>query len=75
MVLVGSAFGAWVSGLVGISVPNREIKGFEAANGNGPIHLIRYAADVNREKVRRVVGDRHPSVIFGGEEGAVPPAV
>lgn len=75
MVLAGGAFGAWLSGLIGVSVPNKEIGQFEAAIKAGSLLMIINTTTIDRQEVKRLVTDRHPKVIFGGEEGAVPPVV
>ncbi len=71
MVLAGGAFGAWVSGLIGVSVPHREVSEFEAALKAGALLMIVHPGDVDRDEVRRVVVAQHPEVKFGGEGGGV----
>jgi hypothetical protein len=73
MVLAGGAFGAWVSGLIGVSVPNREVAAFEAAIRSGALLMIVNPGDVGRDRVRQIVADQHPEVRFGGEGKVLPP--
>ena len=69
--LAGGAFGAWVSGMVGVSVPNREIVEFEAAIEDGALLMIVEVADDKREVIKKTVTGRHPKVVFGGQSGGL----
>lgn len=71
MVLAGGAFGAWASSLIGVSVPNREIKEFERSIDQGGVLLILNTTEIGRDEAKRLVIHHHPEVEFGGEEGAV----
>ena len=75
MALAGGAFGAWVSGMVGISVPNREIAEFESAIEKGAFLMMVEAADDERETIKQVVLGRHPKVAFGGQSEGLLSAV
>lgn len=67
MALAGGAFGAWVSGMIGVSVPNREIAEFEAAIKDGALLMMVEVADDEREPIKQIVIGRHPKVVFGGQ--------
>lgn len=67
MALAGGAFGAWVSGMVGASVPNREIAEFKSAIEQGAILMMVDVADAERETIKQIVLGRHPKVAFGGQ--------
>jgi hypothetical protein len=67
MALAGGAFGAWVSGMVGVSVPNREIAEFESAIEQGAFLMMVDVADEAREAIKQTVIGRHPKVVFGGQ--------
>ena len=71
MTLAGSAFGAWASSLIGISVPNREVEAFQRAIDAGEVLMIISNTEVSREHVKQVVTRVHPAVVYGGEEGGV----
>jgi hypothetical protein len=71
MALAGSAFGAWASSLIGISVPNREVARLQEAVEAGEILMIVNPVDLNRDAVKRIVSDHHPSVVYGGESDNV----
>ena len=68
MALAGGAFGAWVSGMVGASMPNREIAEFESAIQQGKMLMMVDADDYDeREMIKQVVLGRHRQVAFGGQ--------
>lgn len=67
LALAGSAFGAWVSGMIGVSVPNREIVEFDAAIKDGALLMMVEVDDDEREAIKQIVTARHPKVVFGGE--------
>ena len=67
LALAGGAFGAWVSGMIGVSVPNRELVEFEDAINDGSLLMMFVVDDEKLEVVKQVVIGRHPKVIFGGE--------
>lgn len=71
MTLAGSAFGAWASSLIGISVPHRELETFQRAIEAGQVLMVVSATQVPRDRIRQIVTRRYPDVVFGGEEGKV----
>ncbi|MCB1800167.1 MAG: DUF1269 domain-containing protein [Gammaproteobacteria bacterium] len=71
MTLGGSAFGAWASSLIGISVPNREVKQFQRAIKAGELLMIVNPGELPVEQVKAIVSGRHPEVGYGGMEGEV----
>ena len=75
MALAGGAFGAWVSGMVGVSVPNREIAEFESAIEKGAFLMMVEAADDERETIKQLVLGRYPKVAFGGQSEGLMSAV
>lgn len=71
-VLIGMAFGAWVSGMIGVSLPNRELKAFLPGVEKGALLMI---VDVPKERVEEIqqrVRSQHPEVEFGGVEPHLP---
>lgn len=71
-VLAGAGFGAWVSGMIGISLPNRELKAFEAAIRDGKVLML---IDVPKERIEEIQGlikTKHPEAQFGGVEPHIP---
>ena len=75
MALAGSAFGAWVSGMVGVSVPNREIMEFKSAIERGAILMMVEAAEEDHQRAKEIVIGRHPQVVFGGQSEGLLSAV
>ncbi|MGB1110430.1 MAG: DUF1269 domain-containing protein [Gammaproteobacteria bacterium] len=71
MVVGGSAFGAWASSLIGVSVPNREVQEFQDAIDAGRLLMIVSATTLPDEIIRSVVETHHPDVKYGGQEDAV----
>jgi hypothetical protein len=75
MALAGGAFGAWVSGMVGASVPNREIAEFESAVKKGAFLMMVETADDERPAIKQIVLGRHPQVVFGGQSAGLLSAI
>ena len=71
MTLAGSAFGAWASSLIGISVPNREVEEFKCAIEDGQVLMIINTANADRARIKAIVSECHPDVVYGGEEGNI----
>jgi len=68
----GGAFGAWISTLIGVSVPNSEIEEFRQAVRDGQILMLVDAAGPRHEEIREAIVRHHPEVVFGGEEHLLP---
>jgi hypothetical protein len=66
----GAGFGVWASTLIGVSVPNTQIKEYQEAIDRGDILIVIDA--INHDEVERVKGivyDHHPdAVIRTGEK-------
>lgn len=73
--IAGGAIGVSVASVLGMSSPNDEVAKFERAIRDGELLMIVHCDDDHRERVKRVVVDRHPKAAFGGENDAVPPVV
>ena len=71
MTLAGSAFGAWASSLIGISVPNREVQSLHSAIDAGQLLMVVSATNIDRGRIKAIVSDRYPDVVYGGEEDRV----
>lgn len=71
--VAGGAFGAWVSSLVGVSVPNSEVETYRGAIDQGQILMIVHAPRADQEEIRESVVKHHPEVVFGGQENILPP--
>jgi hypothetical protein len=71
--VAGGAFGAWVSSLVGISIPNSEVETYRGAIDQGQILMIVHAPRADQDSIRESVLMHHPDVVFGGPEPLRPP--
>ena len=70
--LVGAGMGVWLSGMIGLDVPNTQIKQFEDAIAAGEILIM---VDVPKEKVSEIetlVHSHHPDVEMAGTEPHIP---
>jgi hypothetical protein len=70
--LLGTVFGAWVSSLVGSSVPNSKHKAFHSEIERGKVLMM---VDVPMRRVQEItelVARRHPEAISGGFEPTIP---
>jgi len=70
--LAGAGIGAWLSGMIGVSVANSRIQQFEKAINAGGILMM---VDVLKERmaeINQLVNGRHPNVKLGGTEPHIP---
>lgn len=66
-VLVGGLLGAWVASMVGSSVPNSRLKGFEPDLERGKLLMMVDVPLGAVEKVRELVLERHPEAVAAGQ--------
>jgi len=72
MALAGAGFGAWMSTMVGVDLPNTRIEKFEAAIAKGELLMM---VDVPRERVEEIeelVRSHHPEVDVSGADPTIP---
>lgn len=70
--LAGAGIGAWLSGMIGVSVANSRIQQFEKAINAGGILMM---VDVPKERmaeINQLVNGQHPNVKVGGTEPHIP---
>jgi len=70
--LGGASFGAWVSSMVGVSLPNSRLARFEEALGKGMLLMM---VDVPKDRVEEfedVVREHHPEADIEGTEPTIP---
>ena len=70
--LAGAGFGAWISGMIGMDVPNSQIKKFEDAIEKGEVLMM---IDIPKERVEEIealVQQHHPDADMGGTEPHIP---
>jgi hypothetical protein len=65
--LAGAGFGAWVSALVGASVPNSQLVQYQAAIDQGKLLLFVDVPYDRMEDIRGLVLQQHPEAQFCGE--------
>lgn len=63
---LGAAYGAWVSGMVGGSVRNSELKPFADALNRGQIVMSVEVLPTEAESIQAIVRQRHPAVSYAG---------
>jgi hypothetical protein len=73
--LPGSAFGAWLCGLIGISVTHQELSVLKTAIKSGSVLMIVHTVTVDRYKVKSIITTCYPEVIFEVETTANPLAM
>ncbi|MGH8454702.1 MAG: DUF1269 domain-containing protein [Nevskiales bacterium] len=70
--LAGAGFGAWVSSMIGINLPNRELKAYEAAVKSGAVLMMVDVAKDRVHEIERLVQEHHPEAQIGGTEPHIP---
>lgn len=73
--LFGAGFGAWVSGMIGVSVPNSHLRRFEEALKNGEFLLLLDVSKEDEDKFRDMILKHHPEAHIEGTEPKLPPAL
>ena len=70
--LAGAGIGAWMSGMIGVDVPNSQIDKFETAINEGEILMM---VDIDKERIAEIeelVQQHHPEADMGGTEPHIP---
>ena len=70
--LVGAALGVWIAGMMGLQVPNTQLKGFERDSQEGKILLMLDVPASRYEEIRSVIARTHPEAADRGNEPMVP---
>ena len=70
--LVGAALGVWMAGMMGLQVPNTQLKGFEQEIQEGKILLMLDVPASRYEEVRNVIARSQTHAIDRGSEPMVP---
>lgn len=66
-VLLGGALGAWVSSMVGASVPNSRLKHFQGEIDAGKVLMMVDVPYDAVERIRQIVLARHPEAVPAGQ--------
>lgn len=70
--VLGALFGAWVSSMIGSSVPNSRLKPFEAAMAQGKLLLMVDVPALRVEEIRERLHAIHPEIEDRGLDPHVP---
>lgn len=70
--LAGAGIGAWVSGMIGMDVPNSQIEKFEAAINSGEVLIMVDIPKTRVEEIETLVQQHHPEAEMGGTEPHIP---
>lgn len=72
LAVLGGAFGAWASSMIGSSAPSSRLARFQAAMASGQILLMVDAPRSRVEEIETLLQARHPEAHFEGEEPNIP---
>ncbi|TNF99591.1 MAG: DUF1269 domain-containing protein [Gammaproteobacteria bacterium] len=72
MGVIGAGFGAWVSGMIGISIENSQLKEFEQAIEDGQLLLMIDVAKKRVDEIADLVKKHHPEAEVEGTEPTIP---
>lgn len=70
--LAGAGFGAWMSSMVGVDLPNSRVARYQEAIDRGELLMM---VDVPRERVEEIealIKARHPDAEIGGADPTIP---
>ena len=70
--LIGAALGVWIASMMGLQVPNTQLKGFEQELQDGKILLMLDVPSGRYEEIRDIIARTHPEAVDGGNEPTVP---
>lgn len=71
--LAGAGMGAWISSMIGMDVPNRQLKAFTEAVEQGEILMLVDVPKARVEEIETLVKSHHPEVDIEGTEPTIPP--
>ena len=70
--LAGAGVGAWISGMIGVSVPSSRLKEFEKAIEQGNLLMMVDVAKSRVEEITDLVKKHHPEAQVEGTEPVIP---
>lgn len=70
--IIGAFLGTWVAAMVGLQVPNSQLKDFQGDIQEGKILLMLDIPASRYEEVRSVIARTHPEAVDRGTEATVP---
>lgn len=75
MSLLGAGLGAWISSMIGVSVPNTQLKKFEEAIEAGQLLMLVDVPKNRIDEISRLVKEHHPEADVKGTEPTFHPWV
>jgi hypothetical protein len=72
MALAGAGVGAWLSSMIGISIPNSCLKHFEKAIEEGEFLMLIDVPKERLEEIEKAIKQHHPDADLGGTEPHIP---
>jgi len=70
--LAGAGIGAWISGMIGMDVPNTKIEKFEGAIEKGEVLMMIDIPKTRVEEIEALIQQHHPDADMGGTEPHIP---
>ena len=70
--LVGAFLGIWIAGMMGLQVPNTQLKGFEQELEEGKVLLMLDVPAGRYDEIRSIIARTHPEATDRGNEPTVP---
>jgi len=70
--LAGAGIGAWISGMIGMDVPNTQIEKFEGAIEKGEVLMMIDIPKTRVEEIEALIQQHHPDADMGGTEPHIP---
>jgi len=70
--LAGAGVGAWMSGMIGVSVPSSRLKEFESAIEEGNLLMMVDVPKARLEEITELVKSHHPEAHIEGTEPVIP---
>jgi hypothetical protein len=70
--LAGAGMGAWISSMIGMDVPNRQLKAFTTAVEQGEILMLVDVPKARVEEIEVLVKNHHPEAEIEGTEPTIP---
>jgi hypothetical protein len=70
--VAGALFGAWVSGMIGISMHNTHLRAFEPAIESGQLLLMIDVPTTRIDEITALVKEHHPEIEAEGSEPTMP---
>jgi hypothetical protein len=71
--LAGAGMGAWISSMIGMDVPNRQLKHFQHAVEQGEILMLVDVPKARVNEIEKLVKGHYPEAEIEGTEPTIPP--